>query len=249
MQQFKLVAGLQTMYTMLLAANSWPGSQLTEHKGNPLVHDILDRLGLLEHEKDQELDLDMEDHDSDHQSNSDEASTIESPHGSQRETEESLKSCSTHTSPSSPCTNHQQNLSPKPDELGLGVDSWHLQPTQSQSYPFMSLQTQLPAEVLSKAHPRMITSFSSTSPMAQSAEATTWNATTRNATTWNATDYSATWWYGDFRTIQETPYSSLDSIPAVYATHMTTGDHTTSAPCHQGSFLVDPGVYASDFDV
>jgi hypothetical protein len=92
MQQFKLVAGLQTMYTMLLAANSWPGSQLTEYKGNPLVHDILDRLGLLEYEKDQELDLDMEDHDSDHQSNSDEASTTESPHGSQRETGESPKS-------------------------------------------------------------------------------------------------------------------------------------------------------------
>jgi hypothetical protein len=239
MQQFKLVAGLQTMYTMLLAANSWPGSQLTEHKGNPLVHDILDRLGLLEYEKDQELDLDMEDHDSDHQSNSDEASTTESPHGSQRETGESPKSCSIHTSPSPPCTNHQQHLSPKPDELGLGVDSWHLQPTQSQYCPFMSLQTQLPAEFLSKPHPRMITSLSSTSPMAQSVE----------ATTWNATDYSATWWYGDFGIMQETPYSSLDLIPAVYTTHMTTGDHATSAPCHQGSFLVDPGVYASDFDV
>jgi hypothetical protein len=234
MQQFKLVAGLQTMYTMLLAANSWPGSQLTEHKGNPLVHDILDRLGLLEHENDQELDLDMEDHDSDQQSNSDEASTIESPHGSQRETEESPKSCSIHTSPSPLCTNP-----PKPDELGLSVDSWHLQPTPSQYRPFMSLQTQLPTEVLSKPHPRMITSLSSTSPMAQSVE----------ATTWNATDYSATWWYDNFGIIQETPYSSLDLLPAVYTANMTTGDHATSVSCHQSSFLVDPGVYASDFDV
>ncbi|KAH0368859.1 hypothetical protein KCU65_g3654, partial [Aureobasidium melanogenum] len=37
MQQFKLVAGLQTMYFMLLAANSWPGTQLPESKGNPFV--------------------------------------------------------------------------------------------------------------------------------------------------------------------------------------------------------------------
>ncbi|KAH0009517.1 hypothetical protein KCU78_g10692, partial [Aureobasidium melanogenum] len=47
-QQFKLVAGLQTMYFLLLATNSWPGKKLPERKGNPLVHDLLDRLGLLE---------------------------------------------------------------------------------------------------------------------------------------------------------------------------------------------------------
>lgn len=34
---------------MLLAAKVWPGTQLPKHEGNPLVHDVLDRLGLLEH--------------------------------------------------------------------------------------------------------------------------------------------------------------------------------------------------------
>ncbi|CAC9895054.1 unnamed protein product [Aureobasidium pullulans] len=62
MQQFKLAAGLQTMYLMLLAAKAWPGTQLPEHKGNPLVHDVLDRLGLLEHKDDQDIDFDSHDH-------------------------------------------------------------------------------------------------------------------------------------------------------------------------------------------
>jgi hypothetical protein len=243
MQQFKLVAGLQTMYTMLLTANSWPGSPLEEHKGNPLVHDILDRLGLLEYENDQELDLDMNDHDSDHQSNSDEASTIESAHVSQLETEESPKSRYIHSSASPLCTDYQQHLFSKPDELELGlslsVDSWHLQPTQSQYCPLPSTQTQLPAEVLLKPHARTITSLSSPPPIAQSVE----------GMTWNPVDYSTTWWYGDPEIIQEEPYSSIDSIPAVYAIHMPVNNSTAIVPCHQGSLLVDPGVYASDFDV
>ncbi|CAD0029174.1 unnamed protein product, partial [Aureobasidium pullulans] len=57
MQQFKLAAGLQTMYFMLLAAKAWPGTQLPEHKGNPLVHDVLDGLGLLEHKDGQDIDF------------------------------------------------------------------------------------------------------------------------------------------------------------------------------------------------
>ncbi|KAG9797217.1 hypothetical protein KCU80_g596, partial [Aureobasidium melanogenum] len=61
MQQFKLVAGLQTMYFMLLTANSWPGSRLPESKGNPLVHDILDRLGILDPENDKGIEMEIGD--------------------------------------------------------------------------------------------------------------------------------------------------------------------------------------------
>ncbi|KEQ68160.1 hypothetical protein M436DRAFT_59040, partial [Aureobasidium namibiae CBS 147.97] len=61
MQQFKLVAGLQTMYFMLLAANSWPGPQLAKREGNPLTHDILESLGLLESDQDEDLEPDMDD--------------------------------------------------------------------------------------------------------------------------------------------------------------------------------------------
>lgn len=70
MQQFKLVAGLHTMYFMLLAAKAWPGTQLPEHKGNPLVHDVLDRLGLLEHIDDQDIDFDSNEHEIDTQHSS-----------------------------------------------------------------------------------------------------------------------------------------------------------------------------------
>ncbi|THW40421.1 hypothetical protein D6D21_06844 [Aureobasidium pullulans] len=70
MQQFKLAAGLQTMYFMLLAAKAWPGTQLPEHKGNPLVHDVLDRLGLLEHKDGQDIDIDFHDHETNTQHSS-----------------------------------------------------------------------------------------------------------------------------------------------------------------------------------
>ncbi|THX28686.1 hypothetical protein D6D12_04653 [Aureobasidium pullulans] len=69
-QQFKLTAGLQTMYFMLLAAKAWPGTQLPEHKGNPLVHDVLDRLGLLEHRDGQDIDFDSHDHETNTQHSS-----------------------------------------------------------------------------------------------------------------------------------------------------------------------------------
>ncbi|KAG9666742.1 hypothetical protein KCU99_g8410, partial [Aureobasidium melanogenum] len=36
------------MYHRLLAANAWPGPRLMEHDGNPLLHDVLVVLGLLE---------------------------------------------------------------------------------------------------------------------------------------------------------------------------------------------------------
>ncbi|KAG9964147.1 hypothetical protein KCU61_g3045, partial [Aureobasidium melanogenum] len=47
-QQQKLEAAVHTMYYRLLAANAWPGPRLMEHDGNPLLHDVLVVLGLLE---------------------------------------------------------------------------------------------------------------------------------------------------------------------------------------------------------
>lgn len=51
-QQSQLVAGLQETYRRLVTAQAWPGSPLTEHNGNPLTHDILARLDLLEFKED-----------------------------------------------------------------------------------------------------------------------------------------------------------------------------------------------------
>lgn len=47
-QQHKLEAAVHTMYYRLLAANAWPGPRLMEYDGNPLLHEILAVLGLLE---------------------------------------------------------------------------------------------------------------------------------------------------------------------------------------------------------
>jgi hypothetical protein len=47
-QQSQLVAGLQEMYKRLVSADAWKGLPLAESNGNPLTHDILAALDLLE---------------------------------------------------------------------------------------------------------------------------------------------------------------------------------------------------------
>lgn len=51
-QQAQLVAGLQETYRRLVDANVWPGKPLSEASGQPLTHDILARLDLLEPKND-----------------------------------------------------------------------------------------------------------------------------------------------------------------------------------------------------
>lgn len=59
-QQHKLEAAVHTMYYRLLAVNAWPGPRLIERDGNPLIHDVLAVLGLLESVDDQRNRLDRE---------------------------------------------------------------------------------------------------------------------------------------------------------------------------------------------
>lgn len=241
MQQFKLVAGLQTMYTMLLAADSWPGSRLAEQKGNPLVHDILDRLGLLDHDetRDMELELDMDRYDSDHELSSDEASTFDSPQESQRGTETSPKSHSQELSASPPSLGPQQQSFLKADNLEPEVDSWNLQPSRSHLNHFISLPIQFQTEFLLESPPSVTPLFPGTLSSAQSVE----------ATDWTAVNYPATCWQGASQTLQARPFSSNSLMPALPAPHMAAGNPVNIASYYPRSFLVDPGVYASDFDV
>ena len=51
-QQGQLVQGLQEMYHRMLAAQQWQGPALSEATGQPLTHDILFALGLLEKKHD-----------------------------------------------------------------------------------------------------------------------------------------------------------------------------------------------------
>lgn len=46
-QQSQLVTGLQVLYKRLQAGEGWPGLPLDSHGGQPLTHDILERLDLL----------------------------------------------------------------------------------------------------------------------------------------------------------------------------------------------------------
>jgi hypothetical protein len=46
-QQSQLVTGLQVLYKRLQAGEGWPGLPLDSHAGQPLTHDILERLDLL----------------------------------------------------------------------------------------------------------------------------------------------------------------------------------------------------------
>jgi hypothetical protein len=239
MQQFKLVAGLQTMYTMLLAANSWPGPQLTEHKGNPLAHDILDRLGLLEHEKTRISDLELCGYSSDHQSTSDVASTIDSPYHSTREMEQSQKPRPVDSASPPRTTLQQQHLRPQINDLGPNVDTWRPQSTQCHLFPAPSIPSPLPTGSNPEPYPRTTIPLSSTIRITPSVE----------ATNWSAMDYSAAWWYGDFPTTHETPHLSVNPMTVDFTPNTALGGSISSTTRDQGSFLVDPGTHASDFDV
>lgn len=81
-QQHKLEAAVHTMYYRLLAANAWPGPRLVERDGNPLIHDVLAVLGLLESVDDQKTRLDREQpeiEEPQHGSPSGDGSIVESP--------------------------------------------------------------------------------------------------------------------------------------------------------------------------
>lgn len=226
------------MYTMLLAANSWPGPQLAEHKGNPLVHEILERLGLLEHEKDIDFELEAGEYDHDHQPSSDEALTVDSPHVSQRGTEQSPEPQSPEPSACPSRLAHRECPFTEADDT-INFNAWHTRPMHSHFDQFAFLPSQLPPEFSLEPPPRMVQSLSSTSQSTHSVD----------ATDWTAVDCTSAWWQDVSRTVQARSCSSVGSIPALFATHMAVGNDSNPASYARNSFLVDPGVYASDFDV
>jgi hypothetical protein len=229
------------MYTMLLAADSWPGSRMAEQKGNPLVHDILDRLGLLDHDetRDMKMELDMDKYDSDHEPSSDEASTFDSSQESQRGTESSPKSHPQELSASPPPLDPQQQFFLKAGNPDPELDLWNLQPRRSHLNHFSSLPIQLQTEFMLESPPSVTPLFPGTSSTAQSVE----------ATDWTAVDYPAICWQGASQTLQARPFPSNSPMPALPAPPMAAGNPMNIASYYPRSFLVDPGVYASDFDL
>lgn len=224
---------------MLRAADSWPGARLTEQKGTPLVHDILDRLGLLKPDKDRHLESEMDHHGFDHPSDTDEASTIQSPQRSQHEIEQSSMQRSLEPSASPQSVGSQQQDCSMASESEPRVATWHSQPTQPHSYPFAP--SELPREFVLRPPPRMTASLPDTSPPSQNA----------GATMWAAINGPESWWHEHSQLSQDTSLSRVGFIPELPAVLMADDVSPSMAlTLHdQNSYLTDPGVYACDLDM
>lgn len=239
MQQFKLVAGLQAMYSMLLAANSWPGARLTEQQGKALVHDILDRLGLLDPKEDTEILSEMDGDNSDHPSSPDEVSSVASSPRSRSEIGQvSGPPCG--GSPASPQDfAPQQNILPESNGPRPSLDTWKSQPIRPDFQPHLPIKLSSDFEL--KPPPKMIAALSSTSPPTESV----------GATAWDVFDCLTYWWEDDVQTLAETSFPNIGLTSADPSQQMATNmiDPSAIAIHDQNAYLTDPGIYACDFDV
>ncbi|KAL1311819.1 hypothetical protein AAFC00_001897 [Neodothiora populina] len=85
-RQAQLIAGLEETYHRLVAARLWPGQELPESSGHPLVHDILSVLQVLE-TNDEDSDSETVDHEVEHRSVADSTSAAHSDSHSMRGTQ------------------------------------------------------------------------------------------------------------------------------------------------------------------
>ncbi|KAH0033681.1 hypothetical protein KCU78_g2419, partial [Aureobasidium melanogenum] len=226
MQQFKLVAGLQTMYFMLLAANSWPGSRLPESKGNPFVHDILARIGILDPENDRGIEMEIGEMSDGQQTDSDQVSTAGSPEPFplQQGFELLPEPCSEQSSASSDCSAFQAQLLSSASETRITTHPWQPEPVQPQP----SFPQPLPMDFGFRP---------------QNVEATNWDA-------FDYPEPPEPWWQPNFQTLQAIPSTSIGSVPGISDVN-TAAEHTLGiqTTCDSSTYLVDPGVYTCDFDV
>lgn len=220
------------MYFMLLAANSWPGSRLPENKGTPSIHDILDRLGLLESQSDRGSEMGMEiSMDRDVSDNTDEASTVGSSESPQQSPELMSQSCSGHSHASPNCASFQSQL----------LTSWQPQPVQLQSHSLSSIPQPLSTSFASEPTLEMNATLPNALPSTEGLQ----------GTTWDAVDYFAPWWPETPQNPQGFSLASVGSVPEIPDINMPVDTNVSETPttCDSSSYLVDPGVYACDFDV
>jgi hypothetical protein len=218
---------------------SWPGAQLVEREGNPPVHDILDRLGLLKLEHDSNVGLEIDSDDSESPSSAKETSTVESPQRLQHETNP-LPNPSSRDVPALPQrVDSQQHVPHQISDSSLKIDSLVSQKMQSRTEPHQSLG--LPAGFMLKPPARMTAVLPSTNPPDQRVE----------ATDWSTIGCMSPWWQDGPKILQEPSYSDLDFTQAVLTAY-TANDEVnpvTFVPYSQNPYLTDPGVYMCDYDV
>ncbi|KAI5196573.1 hypothetical protein E4T39_07734 [Aureobasidium subglaciale] len=227
LQEFKLVTGLRTMYSMLVAADAWPGNVLPETKGHPIVHDMLERLGLL---RSNDMELEINDHDSDGGS-----------------TEGSLESIQQKTKP---CPTVPIRRTFAPPRLGdtvrpattdvpnLELGGW--QPRiQSQSWSLPSHSLPSGPVFTLRPPPKMLSSLPVTSAPREPID----------PIDWSATGYMPLWSQGNLqRRVSDTMASSAVCTAQANACLATAGlMNSTTYPVNP--YLVDPGKYMCDFDV
>ncbi|KAI4722491.1 hypothetical protein E4T48_01403 [Aureobasidium sp. EXF-10727] len=227
---------------MLRASNSWPGSQLSEYKGNPRVHDILDRLGLLGPVGDDDPDLEMTADGTEVDGcNTDEASHSGSPARSQRESEISSRSPSEQSSASPHRVPSMQQGTSSKSDMQHDIHTWQPSPMQSQLHPFRPIAQPLSADFVLRTPPKMRSSLGRTLSTAQAVE----------AASWGTIDYLAPWWQEASQTFQPQPPLNITiatTAPGLNPTTVTS-ESAMSAVDDPSSYLVDPGVYACDFDM
>lgn len=247
MQQFKLAAGLQTMYFMLLAAKAWPGTQLPEHKGNPLVHDVMDRLGLLEHKDDQDIDFGSDEHEIDTQhSSAEEILPMEHPKHDHDAVQASPIPPAAHAeeSPRSRLQLEQSSLSQLSEDesnLDRAIGPCNPQPLQYNPLPGSFELRTAQSDFLSRPPSKMAGSLPNNLPTSGSVA----------ATIWQDHYYPPSCWPGNQQHSQSTAYLDFKSGTAVPAILLisNTSDPFGPAAYHHSPYLVDPGQHGCDFDV
>ncbi|KAH0338783.1 hypothetical protein KCU81_g7519, partial [Aureobasidium melanogenum] len=227
LQQFKLVAGLQTMYFMLLAANAWPGTRLPESQGNPFIHDILNRLGLLDPESDRsmEMELGIDGDISDEQrTDTDEASISGSPESSQQSFAIASQPCFGSSSALPNCTSFQPQLVSSACDTQMAIHPWQPQSVQLQPHQFSSFPQPLANDFPSRPEGMEIAD-------------------------WDRFNFSQPWWQQNPQTLEAISPANVGSVLEISDINTAADTNDLKTLTTSDSYLVDPGVYACDFDV
>ncbi|KAI5237816.1 hypothetical protein E4T42_09153 [Aureobasidium subglaciale] len=220
LQQFKLVTGLQTMYSMLLVADAWPGHPLPATKGHPLVHDMLERLDLLQLG---DMELEIEDHGSDDESDAGSLPRIQQNRGPSPTVRPR-----TSTSPRLGGNCHPTTAQIPDLELG----GWQPQ-DQSQSWSSLS-QFQLPkTDFTLRPPPKMLVPLHVSEPI--------------DILGWSAIDYMPPWWLGNLQPRMSNAVTSSVITTAQGDAYSAPAGFVN--PTADSTYLVDPGKYGCDFEV
>ncbi|KEQ90790.1 hypothetical protein AUEXF2481DRAFT_9211 [Aureobasidium subglaciale EXF-2481] len=220
LQQFKLVTGLQTMYSMLLVADAWPGHPLPATKGHPLVHDMLERLDLLQLG---DMELEIEDHGSDDESDAGSLPRIQQNRGPSPTVRPR-----TSTSPRLGGNCHPTTAQIPDLELG----GWQPQ-DQSQSWSSLS-QFQLPkTDFTLRPPPKMLVPLHVSEPI--------------DSLGWSAIDYMPPWWLGNLQPRMSNAVTSSVITTAQGDAYSAPAGFVN--PTADSTYLVDPGKYGCDFEV